>query len=104
MVGKDWARVSLARLSVHGTRHASEETVGQRRQGDQPIGQDCSDTRHRLQSGQKSRGQVGRGQEDDQGHRHPPGKVHPHRIHRQEHHASQTKIASVILFFLLCDE
>ena len=58
MVGKDWDGVSLARLSVHGTRDASEKETGARRSGHQSIGQDCQDTRHRLQSFQDFGGQM----------------------------------------------
>ena len=90
MVGQDRHRISLARLSVHGTRDASEKTFGERGQGHQSIGQDCQDPRHRLQSIQESTRQVGSGQEDGQGHRQPPGTKHSHGIHRQTHHESQT--------------
>ena len=37
MVGQDGDRISLARLSVHGTRHASEETFKARRSGHQSL-------------------------------------------------------------------
>ena len=90
MVGKDWDRVSLAGVSVHGTRDAFDETVGARGSGHQSPGQDCQDSRHRLQSGQEFARQVESRPENGQGHREPPGTKHPHRIHRQEHHESQT--------------
>ena len=99
MVGQDGDGISLARLSVHGTRNASQETIGPRRQGYQPIGQDCQDSRHRLQSIQESTGQVGGRQEDGQGHRQPPRTKHPHRIHRQKHE-SQTEVTLVKRFLL----
>ena len=95
MVGQDGDGISLARLSIHGTRHASQETLGPRRPGHQPFGQDCQDSRHRLQSSQESAGQVGSGQEDGQGHRLPPRTKHPHRIRGEKYHESQTEIAFV---------
>ena len=88
MVGQDGDRISLAWLSIHGTRHASEETSGALRQGDQSIGQDCQDTRYRLQSFQESTGQVGSGQEDGQSHRKPPGTQDTHGIYRKKYHES----------------
>ena len=95
MVGQDGARVSLAGVSVHGTRDAFEETPGARGPGHQSLGQDCQDTRHRLQQGQDFARQVESRPENSQGHRRPPGTKHPHRLHRQEHHESQTQIEIV---------
>ena len=86
MVGQDGDGISLARLSVHGTRDASEETLGARRSGHQSSGQDCQDTRHRLQSSQESTGQVDGRSKDGQGHRQPPRAKHPHGIRRKKHH------------------
>ena len=101
MVGQDGDGVSLARLSVHGTRYAFEETIGARGQGDQSFGQDCQDLRHRLQQIQDVARQVESRPENGQGHRQPPRPKHPHRIHRQEHHESQTtiKIVTTCLFY-----
>ena len=101
MVGQDGDGVSLARVSVHGSRHALEETIGAWGQGHQSFGQDCQDSRHRLQPGQDVAGQVERRPENGQGHRQPPRPKHPHRIHRQEQHESQTtfKIVTTCLFY-----
>ena len=104
MVGQDGDGISLARLSVHGSRDASEKETGTRRSGDQSIGQDCQDTRHRLQSFQDVGGQVGCGQENGQGHRQPPGTKHPHRIHRQEHHESQETFEIVKAFLIFTNK
>ena len=90
MVGQDGDGISLARLSVHGTRDAPGQETGAWRSRHQSIGQDSQDSRHRLQSLQEPRGQVEGRQEDGQGHRQPPRPKHPHRIHRQEYHEGQT--------------
>ena len=102
-------RVSLAGVSIHGTRDAFEETVGARGSGHQSFGQDCQDTRHRLQSFQDFARQVESRSENGQGHRRPPRPKHPHRIHRETHHESQTtfeivkNIRGSCFFFLLND-
>ena len=100
MVGQDGDGISLAWLSIHGTRDAFEKEVGARRPWDQSIGQDCQDSRHRLQSGQDFGGQVESGWKNGQGHRRPPGTKHPHGIHRQEHHESQETF-EIVMFFIL---
>ena len=46
MVGKNGHRISLARLSVHGTRHAFGETAQARGQRHQSFGQNCQTVRH----------------------------------------------------------
>ena len=73
-VGQDGDRISLARLSVHGIRYASENTTEARGSGHQSIGQDRQTARHRLQSCQEFTRQVESRCQDDQGHRQVTGE------------------------------
>ena len=99
MVGKDGNGISLARLSIHGSRHTFGQTTEKRRSGYQSIGQDRQDTRHRLQSGEESQGQVDGRSKDGQGHRQATRTQDTHRVHRQTHHEGQTTHENVKVSF-----
>ena len=94
-IGQDGHRISLARVPVHGTGHASRGTVETQGSRHQSLGQDRQATPHRLQPGQKSAGQVASRREDGQGHRAPPRAPYHDRTHRQENHAGQKNTQAV---------
>ena len=58
MVGQDGHRTPLARLSIHGAGHQTQEAPEARRSRHQSIGQAGQTARNRLQSGQDSARQV----------------------------------------------
>ena len=99
MVGQDGHRISLARLSIHGAGHQTQEALEARRSRHQSIGQTGQTTRHRLQSGQEFTRQVESRRQDDQGHRQVTGQQNLARKDRQEVHASQEK-ARIVKRFL----
>ena len=70
-VGQDGYRISLARLSIHGAGHQTQEkkTLEARRSRRQSVGQDRQTARHRLQSGQEFARQVESRRQEYQGHR-----------------------------------
>ena len=79
----------MARVPVHGPRHASRGTVETRGSRHQSLGQDRQATRHRLQPRRQSAGQVESRREDGQSHRAPPRAQYHDGTHRQENHAGQ---------------
>ena len=74
MVGQDGHRISLARLSIHGVGHQTQETLEARRSRRQSIGQDRQTARHRLQSGHEFARQVESRRQEYQGHRQVTGE------------------------------
>ena len=91
MVGQDGHRTPLARLSIHGAGHQTQEAPEARRSRHQSIGQTGETAQHRLQSGQDSAREVESRRHDDQGHRQVTGQQISGRKDGQEDHASQEK-------------
>ena len=91
MVGQDGHRIPLARLSIHGAGHQTQEAPEARRSRHQSIGQAGQTARNRLQSGQDSARQVESRRQDDQGPRQVTGQQISGRKDGQEDHASQDK-------------